>query len=518
MTESNLPIFPPTGKSAALHERCKSGTALNADEASADVIIVGTGAGGAVAGARLARKGKRVIFLEVGGSFTKRDFQRKSLVWSTRNLYAGSGLQISLGSPPILIPQGQCVGGSTVLNSGICFRPPTQRLEQWVKQVGADWLSPAAMKPYVSEIWERLAIAPTHPGIGRRNNDVLRLGLERIGVEHDWIDRNAPGCIGCGVCHLGCPSGGKASVDKSFLPEAMHYGAHIFTNTRAEGVIVENGRATGVEAVVIDPETKLPLKTIRLKAERVILAASAFGTPLILEKSGIESAALGRHLSLHPGGGVLAEFSDPVMMWDGVPQGYWGKDPKNPHVIIESANAGAAELYTLLGKAGGTGASLAKRYPYFALAGAMLCDEGEGSVSLSSGFKPLIQYDLTAKDVSRLKEGMKTVVRAFFAAGAVSVCPLAHPSTFFDREEDALAAVDAVRGPADFSHIHASHPHGSCRMGPLNGPYAGVVDMNGMVHGVDDLFVIDGSILPSTLGVNPQVTIMALATALAERL
>jgi choline dehydrogenase-like flavoprotein len=512
------PLFSPVAKSAALHPKCKSADVNQSAQYSADVIVVGTGAGGAIAGTQLAKKGNRVLFLEAGGAFTAKDFQKKSLIWATRNLYAGSGLQISLGTPPILIPQGQCVGGSTVLNSGICFRPPDAKLQEWAAMVGDERLLPESIGPHVSSIWKRLAIAPTHAGIGRRNNDVLRLGLDRIGMIHDWIDRNAPGCIGCGVCHLGCPSGGKASVDKSILPEAMHHGAEILTRVRVEGVIIENGSVTGVEGNILDPETRNPIKKITVKAPRVIIAASAFGSPLILEKSGIESPALGEHLSLHPGGAVLAEFADPIMMWDGVPQGYWGRDPDNEHVIIESANAGAAEIYTLLGKAGGEGAALAKRFPYFALAGAMLRDEGEGTIRLVSGFKPLIRYDLSDADIDRLKRGMKTVVRAYFAAGAKAVCPLVHPSTFYDREEDALAAIDAVQTGVDFSHAHASHPHGTCRMGTRDGEHSGVVDGNGQVYGVQGLYVMDGSIFPSTLGVNPQVTIMSMASALSERL
>jgi choline dehydrogenase-like flavoprotein len=192
-----------------------------------EVVVIGTGAGGAVAGCELARKGRRVLFLEAGGAYAHPDFGKKSLAWSTRHMYAARGPQTTRGDAVLIIPQGRVVGGSTVLNEGICMRPPRARLEEWAGIAQAPHLLPDEVAPYVDEIWRRLGVMPTHEGIGRRNNALLRDGLARIGVEHGWIERNAPSCLGCGVCHYGCPSGAKASVDKAILPEAANLGARI---------------------------------------------------------------------------------------------------------------------------------------------------------------------------------------------------------------------------------------------------------------------------------------------------
>lgn len=521
MTTSEDPIvLSPTARSAVRHERCRpAAELLGGGVIEAEVVVVGTGAGGAVAGTELARKGHRVLFLEAGGAFDQRDFARRSLVWSTTNMYASRGLQVSLGDPLILIPAGRGVGGSTLINSGICFRPPTERLEEWRAHVGDDRLAPEAVAPFVDEIWRRIGIVPTHAGIGRTHNLLFQKGCEALGYEHAWIDRNAPGCVGCGICHLGCPSGGKASVDKAILPEALHLGAEVRTRARAEGVIVEGGRVTGVEAVVLDPDTDAPLGRLKVKADVVIVAGSALGTPLVLERSGVTHEALGRHLALHPGSAAVGEFEEPVVMWDGVPQGYFARCPDDDRVLLETVTVGPAELYGLFGRAGRDGSAVVKRFAHFAMGGGMLRDEGEGTVRLDDDKTgPSIRYSITARDLEGLKAGMRAVTRAYFAAGAKAVCPLVHPLRFHAREEDALAAIERVQKSIDLAHLHASHPHGTCRMGPASGEHAGVVDGDGKVHGIEGLYVMDGSIFPTTLGVNPQVTIMALALALSRRL
>jgi choline dehydrogenase-like flavoprotein len=509
-------LVAPTAHSIAETGRFARASTRLPGPIETEILVVGTGAGGAIAGTELARQGKRVLFIEAGGAFGGKDFRRRSLVWSLQNIYAGGGLQMSIGDPPVLIPAGRCVGGSTVLNSGICFRPPDERLQEWVALTGDERLRPDAMRPFVDEIWTRIGIMPTHSGIGRRNNDLLRKGLIALGVEHDWIDRNAPGCVGCGVCHLGCPSGGKASVDRAILPEAVNLGAEILTYARANAILVEGGRAKGVTTIVTDEEGRTRELTIR--ADRVLVAGSALGTPLLLENSDVGGAERGRHLAIHPAGAAVGEFSDPVVMWDGVPQGYWGRDLEDPRVIVESANVGAGELHALLGGAGLEGAATALRYKNFAMSGGMLRDTPSGTVTRDDDGSPKIRYSLPRTDIEGLKSGIKTATRAYFAAGALRVAPLIHPVTFYDDEARALDAISRVQKGSDFAHVHASHPQGSCRMGPLAGAHAGVVDGNGQVHGVADLFIVDGSIFPSTLGVNPQVTIMALSLALSRRM
>ncbi len=511
-------LVAPTAPSVATSDRVQQ--APRAGRVKCEVVVIGTGAGGAMAGTELAKAGRDVLFLEAGGAYAQKDFQRGSIVWSTTHLFNGRGMQGAVtSSPAMIIPSGRVVGGSTVLNSGIAFRTPDARWNEWADNVQDERLRPASMSPFVDEVWRRIGVSTTHAGIGRRNNTLLQTGMARIGAtNHAWMERNAPTCIGCGMCHMGCPSGGKASVDKSLLPEALNHGARIFTRARVEGIVIEAGRATGVEVVVVDEIDERPVGRLRVDADLVIVAGSAFGSPLILQASGLGGPQVGRHLAVHPALIVIAEFDEPVVMWDGVPQGYYAHDPVDDRALIEAANAGPAELFALFGRAGMDGAKQAKRFAHFAMSGTMIRDVGGGTVTTADGFRPWIEYHLQPRDLQALRAGNRTATRAYFAAGARRVCPGVLPMRFYDQEAEALAAIDGMTEPSQVGQPYASHPQGTCRMGPADGLHQGVVDGDGRVHGVDGVYVMDGSIFPTTLGVNPQVTIMSLALALSRRL
>ncbi len=509
----NVVRIAPVARSVA--NRCERAVGGRIDT---DVVVIGTGAGGAVAGTEFARAGRRVVFLESGGAYGKRDLASRSLAWALTKLWSSKGTQSSSSLPVTLVPSGRVVGGSTVLNSAICFRPPEHRLREWQHKTGSSVWDPKYLDPCVDEIWRRIGVAPTHPGIGRRNNLLFEQGCKALGYKHAWMDRNAPGCIGCGVCQLGCPSGGKASVDKSILPEAVDLGARVITRARVKGVIIENGRATGVVADVVDPDTERAIGELTVRADTVILAGGALFSPLVLKQSGVDNFHCGKHLAIHPGIGVFGEFTAPVVMWDGVPQGYYAYAPDDDFALLETANAGPAELFALLTKAGDVDS--VKRLAHLAMAGAMIRDSGSGVVDLDDDdgiLRPKFSISFTERDLLAFRNGAKAVVRAWFAAGAVRVAPGVLPLAFFDTEAAAFAHIDTLTTAAALGQPYGSHPHGSCRMGPVDGPDAGVVDADGQVHGVKKLFVMDGSIFPTTLGVNPQVTIMSTALSLARR-
>jgi len=507
-------IVAPTARSvAAFAERAQPG------RIDTDVVVIGTGAGGAVAGTELLRAGRRVVFLEAGGAFAKKDFARRSMPWSLTKLWSSKGTQTSSSSPIVLVPTGRVVGGSTVLNSAICFRPPEHRLREWQQRSGAALWEPSTMAPFVDDIWRRIGVMPTHLAIGRRNNALFEKGCQALGYQHAWMDRNAPGCVGCGICQLGCPSGGKASVDKAILPEALNLGGRIITRARARDVVIEGGRATGVVADVLDPVTDRPIGELIIKASVVVVAGGALFSPLLLKQSGVVNEHLGKHLAIHPGIGVFGEFTDPVVMWDGVPQGYYAYCPDDDHALLETANAGPGEIFAILGRAGDVDAT--RRMAHLAMAGAMIRDSGGGEVDLDfdDGIpRPRFSITFNDRDLLAFRRGAKAIVRAWFAAGATRVAPGVQPLKFFTAEADALAHVDTLTSPDLLGQPYGSHPHGTCRMGPLSGENAGVVDDRGAVHGTTGLYVMDGSVFPSTLGVNPQVTIMATASALARRL
>jgi choline dehydrogenase-like flavoprotein len=503
----------PVRDSAALHERCRPGSEVVASAPlSTEVLVIGTGAGGAIAGTELARAGRKVTFLESGGAHSRKDFDKRSLAWSVRNLYDEAAVRVSLGKPPILLVGGRAVGGSTVINSAITFRPPDKRLREWARLSGSKDLLPEAMKPFVDEVWERVGVFKMHPGIGRKHNIVFARGVERLGIPGDWFHRNAPACVGCGVCHLGCPSGGKASVDKSILPDALRFGAEVLHHARAEGIIVEGGRVTGAEVVALD-DRREAIARFRVNADVVIVAGSAIGTPVLLDASGVGGDQVGKRLSIQPAGAVIAEWDEDIIMWDGVPQGYYALEPEDDRIIYETQTLGLPEMFALVGEPGRPEGL--KRLKRMTIAGALTRDDGQGTVSVGDDFRPKIRYDMPPANLELIKLGLKRLTQIYFAAGAKAVWPLVHPRRFYTREADALAAVDAVTEPEHFAHVHSSHPLASCRMGP---PGQGVVDPDGKVHGTDGLYIMDGSILPSAAGVNPQISIMSIALSLSRRL
>jgi choline dehydrogenase-like flavoprotein len=203
-------------------------------------------------------------------------------------------------------------------------------------------------------------------------------------------------------------------------------------------------------------------------------------------------------------------------MWNGVPQGYYAHCPEDPRALVESANFGPDQAFALFGRAGNL--ADAARMAHYAMAGTMIRDDATGVVTSGEGGAPDISYEVTPGDLDAWRAGTRLVVRAYFAAGARRVAPAIGDLRFYDDEASALAAVETLRGPGDVAQPYGSHPHGTCRMGPKDGPHRGVVDVDAQVHGTPGLYVMDGSIFPTTLGVNPQVTIMAIATMLARRL
>jgi choline dehydrogenase-like flavoprotein len=508
------PTAPSVGNNTA---RVRPAADVATSDLSCEVLVIGTGAGGAAAGTELAKAGKKVLFLEAGGAYFKKHFQSRKLTWTLRHVYQNKGLQLALGKTPILLVAGRCVGGSTVLNSGIAFKPPKERLEEYARLTGDDAWSPEAMAPFVDEIWTRVGVFPTPPNIGRRNNALLQLGLERLGFPNAPMDRNAPGCVGCGVCHMGCPSGGKASVDRSLLPEAINHGAEILTHCEVRSLLMEGGAAKGAIAEIRDPETDELIREVTVRADRVLVAGSAVRSPLLLMEAGLGGPEVGKHLAIHPGVGAFGDFEEPVQMWNGVPQGYYGHDPEQPSVTFETANMGPGEVHTLLGGPGVQGADRALGYKHLACGGSMLRDDGIGTVS-GDPRAPSIRYNLSDRDVAELRRATKTLVRLYFAAGARQVAPFVHPLRFYDNEAEALEAIDRVKVSTDFARVHGSHPHGTCRMGPETGESRGVCGPDGHVWGAKELYVVDGSVFPTTLGVNPQISIMAFALQIARRM
>lgn len=475
----------------------------------ADAVVIGTGAGGAVVGRELVEAGLAVVFVEEGQYFDRSDFTGRAFDMQQR-LYRRGGSTFSLGNVGIPIPIGQTVGGSTTVNSGTCYRTPERVLASWRDELGLDELAPDRMGGYFERVEEVLGVEVARAELLGGNGRVIARGCEALGfTRHGPLRRNAPACDGQGVCCFGCPTDAKRSTNVSYIPIALRAGAELFPGARVTRIIVESGAARGVVAETADGHV------LTVRARAVVVACGTIMTPMLLGGQGLATASgqLGKNLSIHPACGALAELDEQVSPWSGIPQGYAIDELHEEGILFEGATVPLEMSMTATSLIGPDLVRLAESFGNVASFGFMVEDSSRGSVHAVRG-QPVIQYWLTEADVSHVKRGLDVLSQIFFAAGARVVHA---PIAGFERlRPDDLPALRRARlRPWDFD-LSAYHPLGTARMG--RDPSKSVVDQDHRVHGTDGLYVVDGSAVPTSLGVNPQVTIMAMATRAAEKI
>jgi len=474
----------------------------------ADACVIGSGAGGAVVAKELAEAGLRVVLLEEGEHVAADAFTARPRDMLPR-LYRDAAQHATVGRPPILLPLGRAVGGTTLVNSGTCFRTPAAVLERWRRDFGLDALTPDALAPHFERVERELNVTRVPPELAGANAHVARRGAERLGWSGDFVQRNVRGCVGSGVCAYGCPAGAKQHVGATYVPKAHAAGSTTYAGVRARRIERRGRRATGVEAATAGGGR------LRVLCDTVVVAAGAIHTPALLARNGLgaDSGRLGRNLSLHPATAVWALMDEPVGMARGVPQSYFVDEFAADGIMLEGI-AGPPD-YVAMGipATGERHRELMAGYGSMAQFGLMVCDDSRGRVH-SLGGRPLVRYDLSRADTARVKRGLEHLAELFWAAGAHSVLlPLARLRELRAGDSAPLRGLDLR--PEDLK-LMAFHPLGSARMDAR--PSHGVLDGDGRVHGAERVYVCDGSAVPSSLGVNPQITIMALATRLAEHL
>jgi choline dehydrogenase-like flavoprotein len=462
----------------------------------ADVCVIGAGAGGAVAAAELAEGGMRVVVLEQGPRHDADRFSARPLEMLAR-LYRDGGQTTTLGTPPILLPLGRGLGGTTLVNSGTCFRTPAHVLGRWRDEFGLQALADeAALEPCFQRVEAALSITEVTPELAGRNAAIARRGAQALGWSHGFLKRNARGCVGSGVCAFGCPTSAKQHVGITYVPRAEAAGAQVIAGADVRHVLVARGEARGVEARLVGGGR------LEVRAPRVVVAAGTIHTPLLLARSGLgrESGQLGQNLALHPATGAFALMDELVDMAKGVPQSFYVDEFAAEGIMFEGVAGPPSYVAMSLPLSGRRHAAAMAGYRNLAMFGLMVSDSSRGSVRALAG-RPVIRYDLGEQDVARFRSGLARMEELFRAAGAREVyLPLPH------------GVAPASARPRDLK-LMAFHPLGTARADAR--PRHGVVDGDLRLHGVRGVYVADGSVVPSALGVNPQLTIMALATRLA---
>ncbi|MEP6866140.1 MAG: GMC family oxidoreductase, partial [Deltaproteobacteria bacterium] len=498
-------------KPAYMRDRVHAGEKLGGDLAvECDVVVVGTGAGGAVVGRELAEAGLAVVFVEEGRYFDRTQFTGRGFEMQQK-LYRRGGSTFSIGNVGIPIPLGQTVGGTTTVNSGTCYRTPERVLHGWQHELGLHELGPDQLGPYFDRVEAVLQVAPAKPELLGGNGRVIARGCDALGfTRHGPLKRNAPECDGQGVCCFGCPTDAKRSTNVSYVPLALKAGAELFSNAKMTRVLVEGGKAVGVVARTPDGNT------LTVRARSVVIACGSIMTPLVLGQQGLanRSGELGKNLSIHPATGALAEFDEPIEPWKGIPQGYAIEELHEEGILYEGAMVPLEMTMTMTQLVGPELVRLAESFDRVASFGFLVEDTSRGSVSSVMG-QPVIRYWLDDKDVSHIKRGLDVLAQIYFAAGAKRIhCPISG----FDVLEspDDLAKLRRAKIHARDLDLSAYHPLGTARMGI--DPAKSVVDQDHQTHDTRGLYIVDGASVPTSLGVNPQVTIMAMATRAAEKI
>lgn len=488
-------------------------------ELEAEVVVIGSGAGGAATAAALAERGLDVVVLEEGGHYERKDFSTEP-VEMMRLLYRDFGLTTVLGvpgSPSFPLPMGRCVGGSTTINSGTCFRAPPRVIERWRHELGLTSVSADALAPFFERVEHDIHVeVPPLETIGK-NGILMHRGAEALGLRSGVIPRNAKGCRGSGVCCFGCPTDGKQSTLVSYVPRAIAAGARLYADVRVERVVAERERARGVEGTALDRETGLPKAKVTVRAPVVVVACGTALTPVLLQRSkiGSSSGQLGRGLHVHPATKIMAMFDEEVRCWEGVPQSYYVNEWHDEGILLEGIALPPALGAMSLPFVGREHAYLMERYDHIASWGVMVSDTSHGRVRPAFRGFPIITYQLTQPDARRVIVGLAHCAEIAFAAGAEAVYTSVHGIPTLRGREDIDRLLRATIKAEDIELI-AFHPLGTARMGATASD--GVVDPWLETHDVDGLFVIDGSVFPTSLEVNPQLTIMAFALRTAEHI
>jgi len=501
-----------------------SGAILGFDDVSgrdtveeiADVVIVGSGAAGATAARVLAEAGLDIVLIEEG-PHVRADELRPDLYTGFKRVWRDMGSQVAEGRSMIPVIQGSCVGGSTAINSAILHRLPEAIHRAWVDERRVDETLPyAALARAWDRLDEELSAGPAPEAVLGANNTLMRDGARAIGIDGNVIRRNVRDCRGDARCLQGCPTGRKQSMNVTYVPRAIARGARLYASCLAERVVAANGRAAAVEGRFVDGKRRGPRLIARAR-HAVIAAASAIQTPLLLLRSklGRRSGLVGRRFQAHPGTAVLGVFEQPVNMWFGATQGYesthfWERRFKLESIALP-LELGAVRLP-------GIGPSLMAEmaeYGHVAQWAVQVRARAHGRVKQGPG-RAVIRYDPTDEDVRILKTGVQVLTEMFFAAGAREVLPGVHGLPDRIRSVDEIRPIERLPDDPRLFHCIVSHLFGTAVMGP--DPASSVVGLDGQAHELPGIYVLDSSIFPTNMGVNPQHTICAAAWVLAERI
>jgi len=497
---------------------------------TADVCVIGSGAGGAVITRELAAGGKSVVLLERGGYYEGRDMNQRDtdmlpLLWKNAGLNFDDNLSIA-------IAQGECLGGSTIINDAVCFDTPDRVRSEW-KALGMNFTD-EEWSEHTAHVNQTLHVSPVTEAELNRNNRMLREGARKIGLrEHAANSRNCVNCRQCGFCHCGCHYDTKQNVLVTFLHEALgdpRSEVRIYCNCEAETLRVANGRVVGVEGEFRGVDGKERFR-IRVNARTVVVAAGAIASSFLLLKNRIASKTAGRGVCLHPAVLVVGQFPYEVKPNQGIPMAYTVHDfgvirtqeltrqeygIKEGEFLIEGISLPMLQFAMGMPGSPDQHHAFLQKFNNLAIAGIFARDGNLGRVSISPTKRLSFNYALGPTEIQTLASACAITGKMWFALGAERVASR-HPAVpFLDRPADIEKLTQAILTDPKRMKLASAHPQSGNRIG--TDPSSSTVDPDCRVHGLSNLFVCDASVFPTAVGVNPQVSVMVVASMAAARM
>jgi len=523
-----MPVTDPIAEGLA-RWTTYDGSRLDRDiSLEADIAIVGSGAGGATSAEILSAAGFKVLLIEEGPLRSSRDFDMQEPRAYASLYQEGIGRTSKDGAITIL--QGRAVGGSTLVNWTSSFRTPVPTLEHWAREHAVAGHGEAGLAPWFERIEQRLGIEPWVMA-PNANNQVIRDGCTRLGYSWAVIPRNVRGCWNLGYCGMGCPTNAKQSMLVTSIPATLENGGELLYLARAERLEIANGRVTELQCLAMDSRCVAPNgRKIRVRARHYILAGGGINTPAILLRSEAPDPhqRLGKRTFLHLVNFSAAQFDEVINPFYGAPQSIYSDQFQwddgtcgRMSYKLEVPPIHPALAATLLG---GFGAESALRMEQLPHTNAMLAlmrdgfhpDSAEGRVQLRSDGTPVLDYRMTAYTWDGIRRAYHSMAEIQFAAGARAVLPLHSDADYVKTPAAARRMIDTLSLELYRARLGSAHVMGGCAMG--EDPRGAVVDSLGRHHQLENLSIHDGSLFPTSIGANPQLSIYALAAKLSSLL
>jgi choline dehydrogenase-like flavoprotein len=480
-----------------------------------DVVVVGSGAGGAVAALNLVDAGMKVVVIEAGPELVNKNMTRNAPEFLTKYLW-DSGMRFVRGNAYHPTMQGKVIGGSTKINSAIMFKLHEEIKNQWAEKDGLCFLKNNLIDASFKRIFKKTSVSRTPMAVMGKRNLIVRDVLKKIGLKGKPLLRAVKNCDGCGDCLTGCFKDKKQSVDRTYLKDALAKGISIFSCCQVTEILTKGNKVCGVKGYMIRQNNNKNNK-FRISAPLVILAAGCANTPVILLNSKITAGkTVGKSFYAHIGGAAVGFMKELVNPWIGATQGWGAFDSKIPGLKYESLWAPES---LITGKWGGFGAGLLKQLPdlkHAVVISVLYKGNVTGCIKAASGFSPDMKLKIPKTEIHVIMRALKQVCHGFLKCGAKYIFTGVRGVKDEIRTADDCEALLNPKIDARSYTMTLNHIFGSCPMGANRNTSS--VHLSGKVRGVEGLYICDASIFPGPCGVNPQATVMALSDLITRRL